>query len=256
MKTIYRAINHINGKSYIGKTIQDFKWYSSNHISRALQKVDVKFNNERAFYRAIRKYGENNFKWNILWQGECSDNWLNELEKYYIYFYDTFGKNGYNMTEGGDGFSSENHPLKGKIRSKEHTRKIVESKKGFRHSEKTKREYSENRKGKKHPYYGRSRSKETKIKISNSLIGKTKGKNNPMYGRKRTGTSAGNKNKYLLISPNKQLIGAYGNLRFICEKYGFVYKTILKWINKGIIKNSKYNKFKNQNIIGWEIITI
>lgn len=228
IKTIYKITNIVNEKSYIGKTVQDFEWYSSNHLNRALREVDVKFDNPRAFYNAIRKYGKDKFKRDILWQGECSDDWLNELEKYYIYFYDSFGKNGYNMTIGGDGFNSENHILKGKCRSKEHCRKLSE--------------YHRNKK----------LSEKTKNKISKA----TKGKNNPMYGRKRTGTNAGRKRKYLLISPNRQLIGSYGNLYDICEKYGILYTSIKNRINKGVIKDGKTRKFKNRNIIGWEVLTV
>lgn len=50
-------------------------------------------------YRAMRKYGLENFK---CYKIEDTDN-VNEREKYWIEFYGTFGKNGYNCTAGGDG---------------------------------------------------------------------------------------------------------------------------------------------------------
>ena len=52
------------------------------------------------FYHAIRKYGAENFEWEII----CSANdkkHLNELETFYITKYDSI-KNGYNMVDGGD----------------------------------------------------------------------------------------------------------------------------------------------------------
>jgi len=52
------------------------------------------------FYRAIRKYGENNFYIELL-ETTTIDN-LNEREKYWISYYNSY-KNGYNSTLGGDG---------------------------------------------------------------------------------------------------------------------------------------------------------
>lgn len=63
------------------------------------------------FHCAIRKYGEDAFTWEIIDTAMTEDE-LNEKEKYWISSHDSFN-NGYNMTEGGDGFSritGENHP--------------------------------------------------------------------------------------------------------------------------------------------------
>lgn len=98
MSSIYKITNKTNNKSYIGKTTaKKCIKYIKAHFDKA-KNVD----NDRVFYRAIRKYGQENFKWNILWTGFCDKNYLNELEKYYIYFYEGY-TNGYNMTLGGDG---------------------------------------------------------------------------------------------------------------------------------------------------------
>ena len=55
-----------------------------------------------ALQNAIRKYGEQNFSFDVL--EECSNEELGEREKYYIQKYDSFIKNGkgYTMTFGGD----------------------------------------------------------------------------------------------------------------------------------------------------------
>ena len=52
------------------------------------------------FYRAIRKYGEENFYIELLETVPIQD--LNEREKYWINYYDSYN-NGYNSTLGGDG---------------------------------------------------------------------------------------------------------------------------------------------------------
>jgi hypothetical protein len=49
--------------------------------------------------RAIRKYGIDNFSFNII--EECKQNQLNERERYWIAYYNTF-YDGYNQTLGGD----------------------------------------------------------------------------------------------------------------------------------------------------------
>lgn len=92
MVGIYKITNQINGKVYIGQSI-DIKrrWYDHKRFSSYL---------ETALYYAIRKYGIENFKFEII--EECSVQELDEKEIYWIKKYDTF-KNGYNETEGGSG---------------------------------------------------------------------------------------------------------------------------------------------------------
>jgi len=88
---IYQIINKINGKSYIGKTI-NLKNRIYGHKKSAERGSNYHFHN------AIRKYGFNSFKLNIL--EYCKDKKeLNEREIYYIKIY----KPEYNMTSGGDG---------------------------------------------------------------------------------------------------------------------------------------------------------
>lgn len=91
---IYKATNKINGKCYIGQTRHSLEYRKSRHLSCAKRGVKTHF------YSAIRKYGEDNFEWEII----CSTNdkkRLNELETFYITKYDSI-KNGYNMVDGGD----------------------------------------------------------------------------------------------------------------------------------------------------------
>lgn len=84
----------INGKSYIGKTEYSIENRWKEH-SRAYK---YEQNQSRALYRAMNKYGIENFKCLKLLETDTP----NEDEVLYIQKYDTY-HNGYNETLGGDG---------------------------------------------------------------------------------------------------------------------------------------------------------
>lgn len=103
MKTgIYKIENLINHKVYIGQA-QDIAKRWVNHRSAMNNPNDHCYNYH--LYRSMRKYGIENFDFAIL--EECNIAELNEREKYWIQYYDSFF-NGYNATLGGD--SSRNIP--------------------------------------------------------------------------------------------------------------------------------------------------
>ena len=91
---IYKSTNLINGKSYIGQTIGPLRYRKREHIHDSI-------NPKYYFHKAINKYGPENFKWEVVDKTDNKDK-LNQLEIFYIGYYDTFGKNGYNLTTGGD----------------------------------------------------------------------------------------------------------------------------------------------------------
>ncbi len=105
MGYIYRIINNINGKSYIGKTeiTPEIRFKRHKSESKKEKKKD------RPLYRAFRKYGIENFSLETL--EECNEGQeLCNKEIYYIEKYDTF-RNGYNCTIGGDGKSYLDYDL-------------------------------------------------------------------------------------------------------------------------------------------------
>lgn len=93
---IYMITNMIDGKRYIGQSIH-IRTRLKNHRCRSHYSGDKEY--DKVFYRAIRKYGIENFSINIL--EECEKEKLNEREVYWIKFYDTYN-NGYNKTSGGN----------------------------------------------------------------------------------------------------------------------------------------------------------
>ena len=98
--TIYRHVNKINGKSYIGQTCRELsKRWQNGHGYTA--------DHQPTFYNAIQKYGWDNFDHEILETGIPSLSEANEREKFWIEHYHTWiydpECNGYNITSGGDG---------------------------------------------------------------------------------------------------------------------------------------------------------
>jgi len=91
---IYKAISP-SGKVYIGKTIESLSKRISAH-----KKAAQRFSKGGKFMTAIRKYGVDNFKWEVLETTEDYDV-LNALECWYIQYYDSISK-GYNTHVGGD----------------------------------------------------------------------------------------------------------------------------------------------------------
>jgi len=96
MAYIYVITNLINGKQYVGKTVNSIKIRWTQHLNSIYKPTTEK----RPLYTAMRKYGSKNFKIEQL--EECSSLKAGEREQYWISKLDTY-KNGYNATIGGDG---------------------------------------------------------------------------------------------------------------------------------------------------------
>ena len=74
---IYKITNNLNGKSYIGLS-KDIQKRAREHFNRAFNEKDKEY--EKYLYRAIRKYGLENFSVIIL--EECKENELTEKEMF------------------------------------------------------------------------------------------------------------------------------------------------------------------------------
>lgn len=100
MGCIYMLVNKINKKIYIGKTTYSLEKRLNEHKSaiNRCDKYDTKL------YRALRKYGIENFEVINIKDNIDNEDELNKLETEYINKYDSYN-NGYNSTLGGDGVS-------------------------------------------------------------------------------------------------------------------------------------------------------
>lgn len=93
---VYKVINDINDKIYIGATTFSLAKRWNEHLNDA-KKPDKC---HRPFYAALNKFGVNHFRISVL--EKCSDDILYEREKYWIQFYNSH-IDGYNATFGGKG---------------------------------------------------------------------------------------------------------------------------------------------------------
>ena len=91
---IYLISNDVNNKLYVGQTLQTLNKRFNGHC--CYSKSDRSSN--MYIKRAIHKYGRDKFHIKLI--EECSINLLNEREKYWINYYDSYNT-GYNLTLGG-----------------------------------------------------------------------------------------------------------------------------------------------------------
>lgn len=93
---IYKITKKSNGKSYIGQ---------SNDIKRRINEHQGK--RDLAIDQAIQKYGIDAFDYEVL--EECSLEELDEKEKYWIQYFNTYKGFGYNCNAGGGDSRGENN---------------------------------------------------------------------------------------------------------------------------------------------------
>lgn len=135
---VYKATNKINEKKYIGITSKTLNERKNEHI-----KMSKTSKPKYIFHKAIKKYGKDNFDFEIIDAFESTEE-SSEKEKHYINQYDTFYRNGkgYNMTLGGEGTI-------GHMLSEESIIKIKNARSKQIFSEETRKLWSEHRKGRK-----------------------------------------------------------------------------------------------------------
>lgn len=189
---IYCITCLVNGKMYIGQTVKPIEKRWKHHIKYAQSGCQYKL------HRAIRKYGVENFTVEeVMWVEADDRQVLNSKLDFLERFYTRY--DGFNMTDGGEGFSSgslssthrlnisrakkgkkrgnlsdewkrkigescKNHPTpyKGKPLSQEHRRKISQ---GVREAYETGRKMKPNLKGSNNPFASRKHSEESKRKM-------------------------------------------------------------------------------------------
>ena len=154
---IYKIFNIVNGKVYIGQSI-NIKARWKDHVS-SLNRGDSRCT---LLQRAWNKYGQDNFSFEIL--ELCSEDMLDDTETKYIELYGACDVNkGYNIETGGN---------QHKHLSDETKRKIREAHIGVKASDETRKKMSESRLGAKNPMYGQTHSESARKKISDAAKGR------------------------------------------------------------------------------------
>jgi len=92
---IYSATNIINNKKYIGQSTFSLEKRKKEHLNHLYQQ-------KYTFQKAMKKYGVENFNWETIDHAHSQEE-LNNKEKFWIDYYNTYGRDGYNMTTGGQG---------------------------------------------------------------------------------------------------------------------------------------------------------
>ncbi len=138
---IYLIVNKINNKCYVGQAkCYNNKGYATGYKRRWITHLqEAKHRNKGciALNSAIRKYGKDNFKVNLIYI--CHIDKLDYYEKLFIWLYDSLFPNGYNIRTGG---------------------------KNGKHTDASRKRMRDKKLGTNNPSYGKPRTKETKKKIS------------------------------------------------------------------------------------------
>ena len=152
MGCIYSILNKVNGKIYVGLTI-DVKRRFKEHKSEL--RSGIHYNSH--LQRAWNKYGEDAFEFNVL--EYCSDDKLSDNESWWIDYFDSTNKlKGYNQITGGKCNNGSANPMYNKHHSIESRKKMSESRKG-KHT------------GEDNHFYGKKHSLESRKKMSESRTG-------------------------------------------------------------------------------------
>jgi len=123
---IYRMVNTINGKSYIGLTTLSLAERKHKHW---LNSRNPDKNKNQAIYLAINKYGWEKFDWQELCSALTKED-LIHLEKQFITEFDSYNT-GYNNTLGGEGVNNPRKLEKYIVRFPDQTVHVVEGYKKF-----------------------------------------------------------------------------------------------------------------------------
>ena len=174
--TIYCIENKLNNKKYIGFDSQ-YPRRIKAHKSRY-----SKYDFCCKLYRAIRKYGIDNFDFYPIYQSHDKDYVLNVMENYFINLWNT-AENGYNVTLGGEGTLGLPRPKSEKWRTNQSIKMSGKNNSRYNHvysqEEKEKhskimKEYYKNHpekimKGEKNGMYGKPHTDEWKQNHSNIM---------------------------------------------------------------------------------------
>jgi group I intron endonuclease len=174
---IYLITNLINMKGYVGQTIQSIeKRWKNGHIYES-----KKNNPSQVLYRAIKKYGIDNFEIEEICTADNQEE-LDIKEQYWIFELNTFIDNnkGYNMTWGGNSGGIPCELTRKRMSVSRTGSKNGMFGKRFNHTQETRQKMKISHTGKPSPRKGQKMSDEQKLILSNL----NSGEKNPNYNKK------------------------------------------------------------------------
>lgn len=192
---IYLITNKVNNKKYVGQVMKcrGYKLRFYEHLT------GTKYANTRRLSSAIKHYGKENFKVELI-EDNIPENIIDKKECFYIKKYDTYYRNkkGYNMTLGGQGIHGYKH-------TESDIQKISEKSKEFWEELRSNPEKlnARNKKISK-KLTGRKASEETKHKLSVAAKNRFKNCHGTFYGKHHS-----DKSKKLIADKNGYKIGMY-----------------------------------------------
>lgn len=156
---IYKVTNLINNKVYIGLTTRTLNHRKQRHLYDSKR---TKYNSY--FHAAIRKYGEDNFQWEIIKIAQNKE----QLKQFEVEEISKHNSNnpefGYNLTKGGESLPGKDNPFYGKTHSEETKSKWSKLRKG-QNIGSDNYFYDKHLTGEQNGFYGKVPTKEHRSKI-------------------------------------------------------------------------------------------
>lgn len=226
MGCVYRITNNVNRKTYIGMTVRtpDQRWWEHRN--------EAKKGSNYFIHQAIRKYGEDNFSFEIIAESDCVDE-LKRLEIDNIKTYRShMTQHGYNKTWGGDGATFANKH--GAVLASTGERLGLVSCDDPRWA--TGEIISCIR--------GTKRRDTTKLSA---------------HAKTRTGSKNSNAKKFKLTSPDGTVHHIEGNCKQYSEGLGLKYSALYDYIDKGAVPQPSIFHIRNASVerlatVGWSLV--
>ena len=232
---IYILKNEINGKVYIGETMNLRQRVYSYHKSN----IDT----PRPILRAINKHGLENFSFEYQYYPDMSKDELLDIEERLIKEHNSLmSGNGYNVCSRGQNRYSA-------TQSFEARKKRSEIFKGRVITEEWRENMSKAKSGENHPMYGKKMSEETKKKMGDSRRGERNGR----YGKK---TSDDHKNKLMMNRKDRIEVEQYTKSGEFVARYSSIQEAMRQTgIDSGHIGSVCNGKRKSAGNFIWRKIT-
>jgi len=236
---IYKWTNKINGKIYVGQSINLYRRFEFYRHGYNKQNTNE---SKRPITAAMRKYGFDQFEFEILeLVGPCQ---LDTREEYWFGVLCPFGERGYNVAI------------------------IAGSCRGIKLSRERKKQMSLIEQGEKNHFYGKTHSLDSRIKMSKSLTGRKMpphvaeitrrrmNENNHMLGKTHdTEQSKKMWSALIQFDQNGTLIKEWESLGSVASSFGVAISTVWGWLNvrsgrgNGFIWKYKNPEAKQQRMI-------